>query len=54
MVQYTVPNRGGEEIRRITGILDPADASAEQPARAYHERRVAETGIDQSHRPLYV
>ncbi|MEU9547122.1 IS4 family transposase [Streptomyces mirabilis] len=44
VVQYTVPDRGGEEIRLITSILDPADASAEQLARTYHERWGATRG----------
>jgi hypothetical protein len=30
VVQYTVPDRGGEEIRLVTSILDPADAPEDQ------------------------
>jgi hypothetical protein len=47
VVDYTVPDRDGEEIHLLTTLLDPADASAEQLARCYWERWEAETGIDQ-------
>lgn len=52
VVQYTVPDRDGEEIRLVTSILDPADAPAGQPARAYHEPWEAETGIGRTKPPL--
>ncbi|NJP96393.1 transposase [Nonomuraea sp. FMUSA5-5] len=44
---YIVPNRKGEHIRLITSILDPAEATAEDLARCYHDRWEAETGINQ-------
>ncbi|MFG1711062.1 IS4 family transposase [Nonomuraea sp. M3C6] len=47
VVDYTVPDRKGEHIRLITSILDPAEATAEDLARCYHDRWEAETGIDQ-------
>ncbi|NBE96938.1 IS4 family transposase [Nonomuraea sp. KC401] len=47
VVDYTVPDRKGEHIRLITSILDPAEATAEELARCYHDRWEAETGIDQ-------
>jgi Transposase DDE domain. len=47
VVEYTVPDRDGDPIRLITSILDPAEATAEELARTYHERWEAETGIGQ-------
>jgi hypothetical protein len=47
VVDYTVPDRKGDHIRLITSILDPAEATAEDLARCYHDRWEAETGIDQ-------
>lgn len=47
VVDYTVPDRKGERIRLIISILDPAQATAEELARCYHDRWEAETGIDQ-------
>ncbi|MCK2216368.1 IS4 family transposase [Actinomadura sp. ATCC 31491] len=47
VVDYTVPDRKGEHIRLITSILDPAEVTAEELARCYHDRWEAETGIDQ-------
>ncbi|MBG0816095.1 transposase [Planomonospora sp. ID82291] len=47
MVDFTVPDRRGEHIRLITTILDPGEATAEQPAACHHERWEAETGFAQ-------
>lgn len=47
VVDYTVPNRKGEYIRLISTILDPAEVTAEDLARCYHDRWEAETSIDQ-------
>nr|CEL13374.1 Mobile element protein [Kibdelosporangium sp. MJ126-NF4] len=51
VVEYDVPNREGsgsdEIICVITSILDPADATAEQLAAAYHERWECEGFIDE-------
>lgn len=43
VVDYVVPDRRGENIRLITGILEPGDATAEQLADCYHQRWEAET-----------
>ncbi|WP_326829822.1 IS4 family transposase [Streptosporangium sp. NBC_01810] len=42
VVDYTVPDRKGDHIRLITGILDPTDATAEHLASCYHQRWEAE------------
>lgn len=51
VVEYTVPDREGggstDPIVLITTIGDPARASAEQLAQAYHQRWEHETGNDQ-------
>jgi hypothetical protein len=51
VIEYTVPDRDGngrgETFTLITTILDPAQASAEQLAQAYHQRWEHETGNDQ-------
>jgi Insertion element 4 transposase N-terminal/Transposase DDE domain len=51
VVEYTVPDREGDgstdPIVLITTIGDPAHASAEQLAQAYHQRWEHETGNDQ-------
>lgn len=51
VVEYDVPDRDGdgtgELIALITTITDPAAASAEQLAQAYHQRWEHETGNDQ-------
>jgi hypothetical protein len=51
VVEYTVPDREGngtgELIALITTITDPAQASAEQLAAAYHQRWEHETGNKQ-------
>jgi hypothetical protein len=51
VIEYTVPDREGngrgETFTLITTILDPAQASAEQLAQAYHQRWEHETGNDQ-------
>lgn len=51
VVEYDVPDREGngtgELIVLLTTILDPADASAEELAAAYHQRWEEETANDQ-------
>ena len=51
VVEYTVPDRdgngSGELIALITTLTDPAQASAEQLAQAYHQRWEHETGNKQ-------
>ncbi|PZH09240.1 IS4 family transposase [Streptomyces sp. NTH33] len=47
VIDYTVPDRDGEEIHLLTSILDPSDATAHQLAACYGQRWEAETGIDQ-------
>lgn len=51
VVEYDVPDRAGngtgELIALITTITDPAQASAEELAAAYHQRWEQETGHDQ-------
>jgi hypothetical protein len=51
VVEYDVPDRvgrgDGEMIVLLTTILDPADATAEELAAAYHERWEQETANDQ-------
>ena len=51
VVEYDVPDRAGngtgELIALITTITDPAEASAEELAAAYHQRWEQETGHDQ-------
>lgn len=51
VVEYDVPDRegngSGEIICVITSILDPADATAEELAAAYHERWECEGFIDE-------
>ena len=51
VVEYDVPDRAGngtgELIALITTITDPAAASAEELAAAYHQRWEQETGHDQ-------
>jgi hypothetical protein len=55
VIEYRVPDRaggadaepGGETIRLITTILDPADAGAGTLAATYHERWEHETSNDQ-------
>lgn len=50
VVDYTVPDRRGDHICLVTTILDPAEATAQQLAACYHERREAETGSRTVHR----
>ena len=51
VVEYDVPDRvgngSGEPVVLLTTILDPADATAEELAAAYHERWEEETANDQ-------
>lgn len=51
VVEYDIPDREGggsdEIIRVITSILDPAEATAEELAAAYHERWECEGLIDE-------
>ena len=51
VIEYEVPGRGSdgssELIALITTITDPADASAQELAGAYHQRWEEETGNDQ-------
>lgn len=47
VIDYTVPDRDGEEVHLLTSILDPSDATAHQLAACYGQRWEAETGIDQ-------
>ena len=51
VIEYEIPGRdgdgGGELIALITTITDPAAASAQELAEAYHQRWEEETGNDQ-------
>jgi hypothetical protein len=49
VIEYEIPGRdgGGELIALITTITDPAAASAQELAQAYHQRWEEETGNDQ-------
>lgn len=47
-VEYTVPDRGGNElICVITTLLDPRELTAEEAAFAYHQRWEHESGLDE-------
>lgn len=52
VVEYDIPDREGNGTREVicvmTSILDPAEATAEELAAAYHERREFEGLIDEA------